>query len=57
MGLRNFTLGIIGVGNMGEALLGGVIRSELTPKNQIFLYLDWILKVFIIFLELSEVLS
>jgi len=38
MGLRNFTLGIIGVGNMGEALLGGVIRSELTPKNQIFLY-------------------
>lgn len=33
---RNFTMAVIGTGNMGEALLGGVIRAGITTKDRIF---------------------
>lgn len=32
---RNFNLAVIGAGNMGQALLGGVLRSGITSKERI----------------------
>jgi len=32
---RNFTLAVIGAGNMGQALLAGVLRSGITSKERI----------------------
>ncbi len=32
---KNFNMAVIGVGNMGEALLGGVLRAGITTKERI----------------------
>jgi len=38
MQAQNFTMAVIGVGNMGEALLGGVIRAGITTKDRIVVF-------------------
>ena len=35
MNERNFRMAVIGAGNMGEALLGGVLRAGITTKEQV----------------------
>ena len=35
---QDFTMAVLGVGNMGEALLGGVLRAGITPKERVIVY-------------------